>query len=61
MDSIHNMCVMNTGAISYQSKTPEKCLDNAEHEKKKKYLHACLEKRRNFTPFVASMDGILWI
>jgi hypothetical protein len=27
--------------------------------KKKKYLEACLEQRRHFTPFVCSVDGLL--
>ena len=39
-DSIHNMRVVNTGATSYQYKSPEKCLETAEKEKKKKYLKA---------------------
>jgi hypothetical protein len=30
-----------------------------EKEKKKKYLEACLEQRRHFTPFVVSTDGLL--
>jgi hypothetical protein len=28
-------------------------------EKKKKYLQACLEQRRHFTPFVISTDGLI--
>ena len=58
-DSIHNMRVVNTDAVYYQSKTPEKCLETTEQEKKRKYLNACLSKRRNFTPFVALLDGLL--
>ena len=58
-DSIHNMRVVNTDAISYQSQPPEKCLETAENEKKKKYLHACLNKRWDFTPFFASVEGLL--
>jgi hypothetical protein len=27
--------------------------------KKKKYLEACLEQRRTFTPFVVSADGLI--
>ena len=49
--SIHDMRVLNTDAVSYQSKTPEKVLVTAEREKKKKYLHSCLNKRRHFTAF----------
>jgi hypothetical protein len=30
-----------------------------EREKKKKYLGACLEQRRHFSPFVVSTDGLL--
>ena len=51
--SIHDMCVVNTDAVSYQSKTPEKCLETAEQEnKKKKYLHACLKNCWHFTPIM---------
>ena len=53
MDSIHDMRVVNTDAVSYQSKTPEKCLDTAERKNKKKYLHTCLNESQHFTPFVA--------
>ena len=57
--SIHDMHVVNTDATSYQSKNPEKCLETAEMEKKKKYLDPCLHQCRNFAPFVASVDGLL--
>ena len=59
MDSIHDMRVVNNDAVSYQFQTPEKCLDTAEREKKKKYLHTCLNERWNLTPFVDSVDGLL--
>ena len=59
MDSIHNMLVVNTDAVSYQSNTPDKCIETAKLEKKRKYLNACLNKRRNFTPFFALVDGLL--
>ena len=29
-DSIYDMCVVNTDAVSYQSKTPEKYLESTE-------------------------------
>jgi hypothetical protein len=38
---------------------PHKVLEGHEREKKKKFLEACLEQRRHFSPFVASMDGLL--
>ena len=34
-DSIHDMRFMNTDTFSYQSKTPEKCLESAQRKKKK--------------------------
>jgi hypothetical protein len=34
-------------------------LEAHEREKKKKHLEACLEQSRHFSPFVASMDGLL--
>ena len=36
MDSIHEMRVFNTDSVSYQSKTPEKCLETADCKNKKK-------------------------
>jgi hypothetical protein len=38
---------------------PLKVLAQQECEKKKKYLTACLEQRKHFTPFVISTDGLL--
>ena len=37
-DSIHDMCVVNTDATSYQSKNPEKCLETAKNAKKRSIL-----------------------
>ena len=55
------MCVVNTDAPTYQKKEPEKCLHEAEKGKKKMYQEACLQQRRNFSPFVASVDGLLGV
>ena len=60
-DSIHDMHVVNADAVSYHSRTPEKFQETAECEKKKKYLNACLKERRHFTPYVASVDGLLGV
>ena len=60
-ESIHVMRVVNTDAVSYQSKTPEKCLETAKREKKKKYLNAYLNDHQHFTPFVALVDGPLGV
>ena len=59
MHSIHGMHVVNTDAISYQSKTPEKCLDTTEHENKRNYPNTCLNEHRKLTPFVESVVGLL--
>ena len=60
-DSIHDMRVVNTDVVSYQYKTPEKFLETSECEKKKKYLNTFLNERRHFTPFVASVGGLLGV
>ena len=55
------MRVLNTDAKSYLVKTPEKCLQDAERAKKKMYLEACLQQRRRFSSFVASVDELLGV
>ena len=55
------MHVVNTDALSYVRKTPEKCLYEAERGKKKIYLEACLQQRRHFSPFVDSVDWMLGV
>ena len=50
-----------TDALTYRTKAPEKCLHEAEKGKKKMYLGVCLQQRRHFSPFVASVDGLLWV
>ena len=60
-DSFHDMRVVNTDAKSYWGRTPEKCMEEAEKGKKKMYLEACLQQRRHFSTFVASVDGLLGV
>ena len=55
------MHVVNTYTISYQPQTPEKCLETSEQGKNNKYLHACLNKRHKFTPFITSVDGLIGV
>ena len=59
--SVHDMRVGNTDAKSYWERYSEKCLEEVEKGNKKMYLEACLQKSRNFSPFVASVDGLLWV
>ena len=60
-DSTHDMRVVNTDAVSYQSKIPENCLETANRENKRKYLNTFFNWRIHFTPFVASVDGLLGV
>ena len=53
------MRVVNIDATSYQSKSPKKCLENAEKAKKNNYLNAFLKYRQHFIPFVFSLDVLL--
>ena len=53
------MHVVNIDAKSHSEKTLEKFLQEAERANKKVYLEACLQKRRHFSHFVASVDGLL--
>jgi hypothetical protein len=39
-------------------RNPTKGLEQHEKEKKDKYLQNCLEKQKDFTPMVYSVDGI---
>ena len=58
-NSVHDMRVVNTDALAYQSKAVEKFLHEAEKGKKKMYLKACLQQRWHFSPFVSSVEGLL--
>ena len=60
-NSVHDMHVVNTYAKTHSGKTPERCLQEAEREKKRMYLEACLQQRRHFPYFVASVDGLLGV
>ena len=55
------MRVVNTNALTHRTKDSEKCLHEAERIKKKMYLEACLQQRRHFSPFFASVDGLLGV
>ena len=60
-DSVHDMRVVNTDAKSHSAKTPEKCLQEAERGKNWMYLEVCLQQRRQFSPFIDSVDGLLGV
>jgi hypothetical protein len=60
-DCIIDVRMTDVDAKSNRSKTPIKVLAAHEREKKRKYLEACLEQRRHFSPFVVSTDGLFGI
>ena len=55
------MRVVNTDAPTHQKKDPEKCLHKTERGKKKMYLKACHQQHQHFSPFVASVEGLLGV
>ena len=57
-DCILDERITNLDAPSNIHRKPEAVLLSHEREKKKKYLHACLDPRRHFSPFVVSWDGV---
>ena len=54
-----DMRVFSTDAKYYQLSPLEKCLAKAERDKKRKYIDSCLQQRWNFSPFMASVDGLI--
>jgi hypothetical protein len=57
--AIFDVRITDTDAPTYRGQSTAKVLEKHEKEKKKKYLKACLEQRRHFTPLVFSVDGVL--
>ena len=57
-DLIVDVRITDLDSKSYRKTSPEKALAKQEKEKKDKYLSACLERRKHFTPFVVSADGL---
>ena len=55
---ILDMRVTDTDAKSYVGSSSAKVLEKAAKAKKDKYLDACLERRKSFTPLVYSVDGL---
>ena len=55
---IFDVRITDTDARSHQNKDVSKVLAAQEKEKKDKYLKACHEMRKDFTPMVYLVDGI---
>ena len=58
-DCILDVKVSDLDAKSYSKRAPAAALRSLERAKKRQYLQPCLEQRRHFVPFVASVDGLL--
>ena len=58
-DCILDVHITNLDAPSNIHRKPEGVLHSREREKKKKYLQACLDQNRHFSPFGVSCDGML--
>ena len=58
-DCILDVRVTDTDCKSYCRRDPMKVLASQEKEKKRKYLKPCLDQRRDFVPFVVSVDGLI--
>jgi hypothetical protein len=56
--TIFDVQVCDTDAKSYGNRESKKVLESAARRKKDKYEEACLERRRDFTPMIYSVDGM---
>jgi hypothetical protein len=56
--AIFDVQVCNTDTKSYWNRESKKVLEGAARRKKEKYEEACLERRRDFTPMIYSIDGM---
>ena len=56
--AIFDVQVCDTDARSYGNRESKKVLESAARRKKVKYEEACLERRRDFTPMLYSVDGM---
>ncbi len=56
--TIFDVQVCDTDAKSYGNHESKKILESAARRKKDKYKGACLERRRDFTPMIYSVDGM---
>ena len=56
--TIFDIRVTDTDCRSYGNMDSRKVLERHAREKKGKYEEACLERRRDFTPMVYSVDGM---
>ena len=58
-ECIIDVCITNLDCKSNITSPHLKFLLRQEQDKKRKYLTSIQEQRKDFTPFVASVDGLL--
>jgi hypothetical protein len=58
-DCILDIRFTETSSPTYQMKDPIKVLEASERLKKNKLLQPCLNQRRQCTPFIVSVDGLI--
>jgi hypothetical protein len=58
-ETLFDIRVTDTDALSYGNQQVRSVLDQAENQKRRKYATACEQRRVAFTPFVTSVDGAL--
>ena len=58
-ECIFDIGITNTESRSHRNKDPTKCLASQEKDKKGKDEEACHEERKDFTPLVSSIDGMV--
>ena len=56
--AIFDVQVCDTDAKCYGNRESKKVLESAARRKREKYEEACLERRRDFTPMLYSVDGM---
>jgi len=56
--TIFDVMICDTDAKSYGSRTSKKVFESAALKKKSKYEEACLERRRDFTPMIYSINSM---
>ncbi|KAL7474011.1 hypothetical protein ACHAW6_000020, partial [Cyclotella cf. meneghiniana] len=56
--TIFNVRICDTDTRSYANTSSDKVLERASKEKVRKYEHACLAQRRDFTTLIYSVDGL---
>ena len=58
-EALLDICVVNTDAQSYASRSVTSVLDSIARAKKMKHRQACVKRRADFMPFIVATDGVI--